>query len=59
MRFWEWLRRKIERRKSYIVVRMPLAGRNAFVERCTDDNMTARFGRPDIYVADLERMGER
>ena len=26
------------------------------LERCADGDMAARFGRPDIYVADLERM---
>jgi len=29
-----------------------------FVERCADGDMAARFGRPDIYVVDLERMKE-
>ena len=28
-----------------------------FLARCADGDMVARFGRPDIYVADLERMG--
>ena len=27
------------------------------LERCADGDMAARFGRPDIYVADLERNG--
>lgn len=27
-----------------------------FLARCADGDMAARFGRPDIYVADLERM---
>ena len=29
-----------------------------FLARCADGDMAARFGRPDIYVADLERMKE-
>ena len=29
-----------------------------FVERCADDDMAVRFGRPDIWVADLERLKE-
>ena len=28
-----------------------------FLAWCADGDMAARFGRPDIYVADLERMG--
>jgi len=27
-----------------------------FLARCADGDMAARFGRPDVYVADLERM---
>lgn len=27
-----------------------------FLERCADGDMAVRFGRPDIYVADLERI---
>ena len=27
-----------------------------FLDRCADGDMAVRFGRPDIYVADLERM---
>ena len=30
-----------------------------FLARCADGDKAARFGRPDIYVADLERMGSR
>lgn len=28
-----------------------------FLARCADGDMAARFGRPDVYVADLERLG--
>ena len=28
-----------------------------FLARCADGDMAARFGRPDVYVVDLERMG--
>ena len=31
--------------------------RKPFVARCADGDKAARFGRPDVYVADLERMG--
>lgn len=27
-----------------------------FAARCADGDMAARFGRPDVYVMDLERM---
>ena len=27
-----------------------------FLARCADGDMAARFGRPDIQLADLERM---
>lgn len=27
-----------------------------FLARCADGDMAARFGRPDVYVADLERI---
>ena len=30
----------------------------SFTEQCADGDMAARFGRPDIYVVDLERMKE-
>ena len=30
-----------------------------FLDRCADGDMAVRFGRPDIYVVDLERMGSR
>ena len=28
-----------------------------FLARCADGDMAARFGRPDVCVVDLERMG--
>ena len=28
-----------------------------FLARCADGDMAARFGRPDVRMADLERMG--
>lgn len=28
-----------------------------FLDRCDDGDMAVRFGRPDICVVDLERMG--
>lgn len=28
-----------------------------FLARCADGDMAARFGRPDVCVADLERLG--
>ena len=56
-RFWE----RLTGRSGYVVLRMPLRsemrfGHEAFVSRCSDGDMAVRFGRPDIYVADLERM---
>lgn len=29
-----------------------------FLERCADGDMAVRFGRPDVFVSDLRRMGE-
>ena len=57
-RFWE---RLTGRNKGYVVLRMPLRseirfGHEAFLSRCSDGDMATRFGRPDIYVADLERV---
>ena len=28
-----------------------------FLARCADGDMAARFGRPDVRMADLERLG--
>ena len=28
-----------------------------FLARCADGDMAARFGRPDVCMADLERLG--
>ena len=47
-RFLDWLLR----RPKYIDVTHVM-----FLARCADGDVAARFGRPDIYVVDLERMG--
>lgn len=47
-RFLDWLLR----RPKYIDVTHAM-----FLARCADGDMAARFGRPDVCVADLERLG--
>ena len=46
-RFLDWLLA----RPKYIDVTHAM-----FLARCADGDMAARFGRPDIRMADLERM---
>lgn len=47
-RFLDW----ILRRPKCVVVTHAM-----FLARCADGDMAARFGRPDVCVVDLERMG--
>ena len=46
--FLDWLLR----RPRYIELT-----HTVFLARCADGDMAARFGRPDVRMADLERMG--
>lgn len=47
-RFLDWLLRRPQR----VDVTHAM-----FLARCADGDMAARFGRPDVCVVDLERMG--
>lgn len=47
-RFLDW----ILRRPRHVDVTHAM-----FLARCADGDMAARFGRPDVCVVDLERMG--
>lgn len=48
-RFLDWLLR----RARHVDVTHAM-----FLARCADGDMAARFGRPDIRMADLERLKE-
>ena len=47
-RFLDWLLRRPKRIDVTHAV---------FLARCADGDMAARFGRPDVRMTDLERMG--
>ena len=47
-RFLDWLLRRPQRVDVTHVM---------FLARCADGDMAARFGRPDVRMVDLERLG--
>ena len=47
-RFLDWILRRPRRIDVTYVM---------FLARCADGDMAARFGRPDVRMVDLERLG--